>query len=260
MTTQRERILDQFTRQAAPFRASPGIRDDAALRLVVSMTGAGPSDRSLDVACGPGLLACAFARVVRHATGVDVTPAMLEQAADESRAQGVTNVTWDLGDGAALPYPDGAFTIVTCRFAFHHIEDPLPVLREMKRVCACDGRVAVIDSAPATAKADGFNAMEKLRDPSHVRAMPIEELQSLFQAAALPPPAAETYRMDGELEGLLGRSFPNPGDDVKIRALFEASLENDGIDMQPRRDGARIRYAFPVALLVATSGRSRRHM
>jgi ubiquinone/menaquinone biosynthesis C-methylase UbiE len=251
MTTQRERVVDQFTRQAAPFRSSPGIRDGAALDLVVSMTSAGPLDSSLDVACGPGLLVCAFASVVRHATGIDVTPAMLNQAADEARSQRVSNVSWDLGDGAALPYPDGAFTIVTCRFAFHHLEDPLPVLREMKRVCAGGGRIAVIDSAPAAARADAFNAMERLRDPSHVRAMPLEELQALFSAAELPPPATATYRMNGELEGLLRRSFPNPGDDVRIRALFEASVEDDRIDMHSRRDGASIRYAFPVAMLVA---------
>jgi SAM-dependent methyltransferase len=256
MTTQRERILDQFTRQAAPFRESPGIRDDTALRLVLSMTGAAPSDRSLDVACGPGLLVCAFARVVAHATGVDVTPAMLDQARDEARAQGVSNVSWDLGDGASLPYPSRTFTIVTCRFALHHIEDPLAVLREMKRVSAGGGRIAVIDSAPATAKADAFNRMEKLRDPSHVRAMPVDELQSLFDAAELPPPRTETYRMDGELEGLLRRSFPDPGDDVGVRALVEASLDDDRIDMQPRRDGGRIRYGFPVAVLVATSRRT----
>jgi SAM-dependent methyltransferase len=37
-------------------------------------------DSVLDVACGPGLVVCAFAPLVRHATGIDVTPAMLERA------------------------------------------------------------------------------------------------------------------------------------------------------------------------------------
>jgi 2-polyprenyl-3-methyl-5-hydroxy-6-metoxy-1,4-benzoquinol methylase len=76
----RDAILDQFTRQTVPFSTAPGIKDEEALRLVVEATGAGPDDSSLDVACGPGLLVSAFARVVRHATGIDLTPAMLDRA------------------------------------------------------------------------------------------------------------------------------------------------------------------------------------
>ncbi|HET7340716.1 MAG TPA: methyltransferase type 11, partial [Methylomirabilota bacterium] len=61
-----EVILDQFTRQAVPFATSAPIRDEAALRLVVEFSGAGPDDTVLDVACGPGLIVVAFARVVKH--------------------------------------------------------------------------------------------------------------------------------------------------------------------------------------------------
>ncbi len=252
MSSHQDRILDQFSRQAAPFATAPGIRAEEALRLVVELTGAGPGDTSLDVACGPGLLVCAFAKVVRHATGIDLTPAMLDRAREEARGQGLSNVTWDQGDVTTLPYRGGSFTIVTSRFAFHHLLDPLTVLREMHRVCVPGGRVAVIDSAPEPDKADAFNHMEKLRDPSHVRAMPMGELQGLFRAVGLPAPRTATYRLEGDLDGLLARSFPHPGDDVKIRRLFEASLTDDRLGISPRRDGDLIRYAYPVAVLVAT--------
>ena len=59
------------------------------------------------------------------------------------------------------------------------------------------------------------------------------------------------YRLEGELEGLIARSFPNPGDDDKIRALFRASLADDALDIQTRLEDGRIRYGFPVAVLVA---------
>jgi len=65
-----DRILDQFTRQAVPFSAAPAIRNQEALDRMVEMAEAGPDDTVLDVACGPGLVVCAFARVVRHATGI----------------------------------------------------------------------------------------------------------------------------------------------------------------------------------------------
>ena len=87
MHSNHERILDQFTRQALPFASAPSIRNREALDRIVRMANAGPTDLVLDVACGPGLLVCAFATVVEHATGIDLTPAMLEQARREQQQQ-----------------------------------------------------------------------------------------------------------------------------------------------------------------------------
>jgi SAM-dependent methyltransferase len=251
MTKHREAILDQFTRQAIPFASAPSIRDEAALRLIVEWSGAGPDDTVLDVACGPGLVVTAFARVARHVTGIDLTPAMLERARAYAVEQGLTNVSWSLGDVLPLPWPDASFTIVTARFAFHHFLDPLAVLKEMKRVCAPGGTVMVVDSAPAPDKADAFNGMERLRDPSHVRALPMEEHLELFRRAGLQEPRVTTYRLEGELEALLGRSFPKPGDADVIRRLFAESLPDDALGIQTRRDGDVIRYGFPVAVIAA---------
>src|ERR1700761_2832675 len=124
-----EEIVDQFTRQAAQFAASPTARSEDILERIVRMAQSRPGDTALDVACGPGLLVCALAQSVRHATGIDLTPAMLEQARKAQNEQGLTNISWDRGDVSAMPYPDGCFDIVTCRFAFHHFSEPLPVLR-----------------------------------------------------------------------------------------------------------------------------------
>jgi ubiquinone/menaquinone biosynthesis C-methylase UbiE len=251
MATHRDLILDQFTRQAVPFATAPGIQDEAALRLVVEFSGAGPDDTLLDVACGPGLVVCAFAAVVRHATGLDVTPAMLDRARVLQREKGLANVTWQLGDALPLPFPDASFTIVTSRFAFHHFLDPAAALKEMARVCAPRGKVVVIDAAPDPGKAEAFNAMERVRDPSHVRALPLAELKDLYRRAGLPEPRTTGYRLEGELEGLIERSFPKPGDDRTLRRIFRASIEGDALDMGLRRDGDTIRFGYPVAVLVA---------
>ena len=247
----RELILDQFTRQAVPFASAPAIRNREALNRIVEISGAGPEDSVLDVACGPGLLVCAFARVVRHATGIDLTPAMLEQARELEKQRVLSNVTWERGDVLPLPFDDGSFSIVSARFAFHHFLDPLAVLKEMRRVCKMGGRIVVADSAPAQSKADAFNAVERLRDPSHTRALPVEELRELFASASLAEPRVETDRLEGELEDLLGRSFPNAGDADRIRAIFESSLADDALDMATRRADGKIYYGFPVAILAA---------
>ncbi len=246
-------ILDQFTRQAAPFSTAETIADESALRLLVDFSGAGPDDTVLDVACGGGLVVCAFAQAVRHATGIDVTPAMLDRARALAQRKGLGNVTWDQGDVQSLPYRDATFSIVVSRFTFHHFLDPLAVLKEMRRVCAPGGRVVVADVEAASdpIKAHEFNRMEKLRDPSHVRAMPIAELKGLFSRVGLSAPRTAVYELRDELENLLRRSFPNPGDDGKIRDMFAASAIDDRLGIRVRREGDRIQYAYPVAVLAA---------
>src|SRR5262249_14931531 len=251
MASHRERILDQFTRQAVPFSQSPSVSNQEALNTIVRAADAGPDDTSLDVACGPGLLACAFARVVRFAAGIDLTPAMLEQARKLQQEQGLTNVSWQQGDVTALPYPDAHFSIVSSRFVFHHLEDPLIVLKEMKRVAKPGGRVLVADMAPAPEKAAALNAEEVLRDPSHVRAMPEAELRGLFAQAGLPDPRVNHYRVECELEDLLSRSFPKEGAADPIRKIFADSIATDALDLRTRRQDGKIHYSFPVAVLVS---------
>ncbi|MGC2694248.1 MAG: methyltransferase domain-containing protein [Candidatus Angelobacter sp.] len=251
MDSHRSRILDQFTRQAAPFASAAAIRNEETLNLIVQAAGSGPEDTSLDVACGPGLLACAFARVVRHVTGIDMTPAMLEQARKLQHERALNNVSWQQGDVTTLPYPDAHFSIVSSRFVFHHLEEPLVVLKEMKRVCQAGGRVVVADMAPVPAKADALNAAERLRDPSHVRALTLEELRGLFANAGLADPQLSHYRMEGELEDLLSRSFPNEGDADRVRTIFADSIPSNTLDLNTRRENGKIFYSFPVAVLVA---------
>jgi len=251
MSTHRARILDQFTRQAVPFSQSPSVSNQEALNFIVRSANTGASDTVLDVACGPGLLACAFARVARHATGIDITPAMLEQARKAQQEQGLTNVSWKQGDVTRLPYPDAHFSIVSCRFVFHHLEEPLVVLREMSRVCKPGGRVVAADMAPAAEKAAALDEEEKLRDPSHVRALPEQELLALFAEAGLPPPEMGRYRVECELDDLLSRSFPNPGDEAKIRKIFAESIPTNALDLNTREEQGKIFYGFPVAVMVA---------
>jgi SAM-dependent methyltransferase len=251
MSSHETLILDQFTRQAVPFSTAPAIRNEEALQRIVQMAKAGPEDTALDVACGPGLLACAFARVVRHATGIDLTPAMLERAREVQRQEGLANLTWQQGDVLPLPYPNGSFSIVSARFAVHHFLNPLAVLKEMRRVCSTGGRVVVADSAPIATKAEAFNAVERLRDPSHVRALPLEELRGLFRETGLPEPRVEMHRLEGELEELLARSFPNHGDADRIRGIFAESIATDSLDMATERRDGKTYYSFPLAILVA---------
>ena len=136
---QRRLILDQFTRQAVPFAEMPAHSNEESVRLLVGMAQVGPGDTVLDVACGPGLVACPLAEIARHVTGIDLTPAMIEQAQVRQRARGLRNLTWLVGDTVPLPFPDAAFSVVVTRYSFHHFLDPQGVLAEATHGPAAGG-------------------------------------------------------------------------------------------------------------------------
>ena len=251
MTTHTDIVVDQFTRQATPFSNAAAMRDEEALRLLVEFSGAGASDTMLDVACGPGLVVAAFAKVCRHATGIDLTPAMIEKAREHAATLALTNVDWHIGNVLPLPFPDRSFSVVVSRFAFHHFPDPLAVLREMARVAT--RRIVVADMAASDdpKRAAALNRMEKLRDPSHTRALTLAKLRGLFADVGLPAPRETYYDVRGELEGLLATSFPAAGDEPVIRKMFADSLADDGLGMKTRQKGDKILLSYPIAVLAA---------
>jgi SAM-dependent methyltransferase len=253
-TAHQDLIRDQFTRQAVVFNTAAPVANRDALQMIVAAAEPGPEDVVLDVACGGGLVARAFAPHVRHATGIDVTPAMLDQARKAAAEQDLANTSWEQGDVTSLPYADGAFTIVATRFSFHHFLEPLVVLKEMVRVCASGGRIVVVDSCPSEdkAKAAAFNRLELLRDPSHTRALPLSEMKSLFAAAGLGEPRVSFSELRDVVSNLLARSYPNPGDDAKIIDMFRASASDDSLGVPVRLEGEAIHYAYPVAICAAT--------
>jgi ubiquinone/menaquinone biosynthesis C-methylase UbiE len=253
MSSHRDRILDQFSRQAVPFSTAPAIRDDRALQLLVEAAATTADDTVLDVACGPGLVACAFARVARQVTGIDITPAMIERAETLAAQARIANLRFQVGDVLPLPFPDAGFTIVVTRFAVHHFPDPAAVLAEMRRVCRPGGRVVVADlmASPDPAKAAAFHRMEMLRDPSHARALTLDELRGLVRDAGLGVPSERFWRMDIDVDGLLERSFPVPGSEATIRQMFEDSVAGDGLGLQTRFQSGRLCFTYSNVVLCA---------
>src|SRR2546428_13231504 len=123
----RDLIVDQFTKQAIPFSTAAGIQDREALALIVEATRAGADDTVLDVACGPGLVVCAFAAVVRHATGIDLTPAMIERGRALAPGKGPGHAT---RPGGGVPPPPFASASVSVRVR----PVPLPPFLQPARV------------------------------------------------------------------------------------------------------------------------------
>src|SRR6185503_684389 len=169
-------IRSEFSRQADVMAQAAIFNDANVLARICDAGRLTRSSRVLDVACGPGIVVEALARSAGEVVGCDITPAMLEKA--RARCAGVTNTLFTPGRAEALPFENAAFDVVVSRSAVHHFPDPTAAFREMARVVRAGGRVITVDvqSAEAPDEAALHNALEILRDPSHVRMLPGSEL------------------------------------------------------------------------------------
>ena len=98
-----------------------------------------------------------------------------------------TNISFETADAEDLPFADASFDLVTCRIAPHHFQHIDRFLAESHRVLRDGGVLAVVDNVvPAGDAGDYVNAFEKLRDPSHHRALALDEWMDAFAAAGFP--------------------------------------------------------------------------
>ncbi len=104
--------------------------------------------RVLDVGCGPGTITVDLARLARAGSvvGIDRSEAVVHEARTAADRAGVLNVVFTVGDVYALDDAAGRFDVVHAHQVLQHLSDPVAALREMGRVCAPDGLVAVRDS------------------------------------------------------------------------------------------------------------------
>jgi ubiquinone/menaquinone biosynthesis C-methylase UbiE len=104
-----------------------------------------PGMRILDVACGTGIVARLAAPQVGstgRVVGVDSNEAMLAVARAQPQPTGAL-VEWWQGDATRLPFPDEHFDRVLCQHGLQYVPDRIAALREMRRVLAPDGRLAL---------------------------------------------------------------------------------------------------------------------
>ena len=91
-------IIDQFTKQAIPFTQNAAHSAEYAVKQFVTLSNVSKKDTVLDVACGSGLVSCELATIVHHVTGIDITPAMIEQANLLRQQKNLYNIKYEIGD------------------------------------------------------------------------------------------------------------------------------------------------------------------
>lgn len=178
-TAHQHRIWDEFTRQADTMATAAVFTDQEVL----------------DLACGPGIVAEALAHDAGRVVAMDLTPAMVARARRRCAEAGLSNVYCPLSQGETLPFADASFDAVVNRSAVHHFPDPAPILVEVARVLRPAGRLVVSDvvSSEDAQESALHNALEVLRDLSHVRMLPESELRAQLERAGLAVQASLTW-------------------------------------------------------------------
>lgn len=216
MTTEKSNkdlIRQQFGAAADAYATSTVHAQGASLARLLELVQPQPDWYALDVATGAGHTALALAPCVAHVVGVDLTPQMVNRARALAIERNAANVTFEVGDAEKLPVRPASIDLVTCRVALHHFADPERAVSDMARVCKPGGLVAVIDNiVPADANvARAINSFEKMRDPSHARALALPELIEIMRSAGLTVTHSETLRKPIDFYDWLERMQVAPG-------------------------------------------------
>lgn len=112
-----------------------------------------PEAECLDVGCGIGRtteLLVDELRRPKRVVGLDADENLLEVARDRGDTETPTEVKFQTGDAADLPFEDDSFDLVYARFLLTHLPDPEPAVAEFRRVCRPGGTIAVQEPDFAT--------------------------------------------------------------------------------------------------------------
>jgi SAM-dependent methyltransferase len=212
----------EFARQVGEFeRPDSFFGDRQVLEWIAAHVPVSPEDVVLDVAGGAGHVGRHLAAGAAFAVVVDLTREMLQAGV----AAGRRNMAFVEGDATALPFADEQFDVVLCRFAFHHIDEPARAAAEMARVARPGATVAVIDmvSQPGEAGAR-HNELERLRDPSHTRALEESELLAVLGAAGVDAAIVAARRQPMPAVPWLERAASPDAPREQIIAALEAEV------------------------------------
>jgi len=224
----KQSVERQFAAVAANYASHPVMTSGPELGRMVELGAHSGAERVLDLGCGAGHTALAFAPHVAEVVAVDLAEAMLAEGRRLAGERGIGNVAFRLGDVEQLDLPDSSFDVVTSRFSAHHYPAPARALAEVVRVLRPRGTFLLVDSvAPEAPGCDTFlNAIEVLRDPSHVRDHRVSEWEAMLAEAGLTPVLRQRWALELDFDSWVERiGTPDPEISALRRMLDRSPAE-----------------------------------
>jgi SAM-dependent methyltransferase len=218
-------ILTQFGPRAAAYVASEVHAKGEDLADLARLVAGRPGARVLDLGCGGGHVGFAVAARAREVVAFDLSDDMLAAVRREAAARGIGNIRTAQGSVEALPFADGAFDVVLSRFSAHHWPDLTTALTEVRRVVRPGGIAAFADVvSPGPALLDThLQAVELLRDPSHVRDYAVAQWRAALSAAGFAPGRPTLRRLRLEFGSWIERMRTEEVHRRAIRSLQDAA-------------------------------------
>jgi len=244
-------VQQKFGDAAADYAASAVHATGPSLARLLDLVETKPTWRALDIATGAGHTALAFAPKVAKVTASDITPEMLQQARRLAKERKLGNVVTAQAPADDLPFPDTSYHLVTCRLAAHHFRNPAAFVREAARVLIPGGAFALVDnvSPEDESLAAVYNAFEKLRDPSHGRALSVDEWVHIIKAAGLTPVVTEIMDQDIPFDPWVKRMRCSGPTAARLKEM----LQQDPLRsyLRPRDAEGGLTFTLREAIIVA---------
>lgn len=243
----------QFGPQAAAYVQSAVHAEGADLDRLEAVARKAAPARALDLGCGGGHVAYRLAPHAGAVVACDLSAEMLAAVRQTAAARGLANIATELAAAEQLPFPDAAFDLVATRFSAHHWRDLDGGLRQARRVARTGAPAVFIDVvAPGRPLLDShLQAVELLRDPSHVRDYTIAEWTAAVERAGFAVDAVRRLRLRMEFASWTARMRTPPAQAEAVRALQrQASQEVQG-HCAIEADGS---FLLDVMVLEATAG------
>ncbi len=233
-------IVSQFGSRAQAYVESPTHAQGDDLIVLGQIVQHLRPETALDLGAGGGHVSYAMAPHARRVIAVDLSHDMLTAVLAEAQKKALDNIGVQQGAAEALPFDNGAFDFLACRYSAHHWQDFEAGLREARRVLKQGSHAVFMDTvAPANCLFDThLQTIELLRDTSHVRNYTLTEWVRALEQADFAVNAVHVGRLRLEFSSWIAR-MRTPDTQVKaILALQQGAAAETRAQFAIETDGS----------------------